>query len=89
MERLRIPEDTIDWTNELIFTMDPGDGLVFTNYTMHRCHASTNAPFSWSVLPDPDCKQTTDRSEPNRSGETRMFYAVAYQLASDAGDARL
>lgn len=43
--------------------MSPGDGLLFTNYTMHR-------------------------SEPNRSGETRMFYAVAYKR-TEASSPRL
>jgi hypothetical protein len=47
---------------EVVFAMGPGDGLFFSNFTMHR-------------------------SEPNRSGETRMFYAIAYQLAD--ADAKL
>ena len=58
-ERHRVPLDTIDYSDEKVFPMNPGDGLFFTNYTWHR-------------------------SEPNRSGETKMFYAIAYQLTEAA-----
>ena len=58
-ERHRVPLDNIDFSDEKVFPMKPGDGLFFTNYTWHR-------------------------SEPNRSGETKMFYAIAYQLTEAA-----
>ena len=58
-KRHRIPLDHIDFSDEILFEMEPGDGLFFTNYTWHR-------------------------SEPNRSGETKMFYAIAYQLTDEA-----
>ncbi len=35
-ERWRIPLNTIDYTNEVLVSMEPGDGLFFTNYTWHR-----------------------------------------------------
>tara|TARA_R110002111_G_scaffold253058_1_gene318157 strand:- start:124 stop:882 length:759 start_codon:yes stop_codon:yes gene_type:complete len=54
-QRHRIPLQDIDFSDEIIFPMQAGDGLFFTNYTWHR-------------------------SEANRSGETKMFYAIAYQL---------
>ncbi len=54
-KRHRIPLDQIDYTNEVLVEMKPGDGLFFTNYTWHR-------------------------SEPNRTGKTMAFYAIAYQL---------
>ena len=54
-KRHRIPLQEIDFSDEIIFPMQAGDGLFSTNYTWHR-------------------------SEPNRSGETKMFYAIAYQL---------
>ena len=54
-KRHRVPLQDIDFSDEIIFPMQAGDGLFFTNYTWHR-------------------------SEANRSGETKMFYAIAYQL---------
>lgn len=57
--RYRIPLAEIDFSDEIVFPMQPGDGLFFTNYTWHR-------------------------SEPNRTGETRMFYAIAYKLTAEA-----
>ena len=57
--RYRIPLANIDFTDEIVFPMQPGDGLFFTNYTWHR-------------------------SEPNRTGETKLFYAIAYQLTQAA-----
>ena len=56
-KRLRIPLDQVDYSNEVLVPMEPGDALFFTNYTWHR-------------------------SEPNRSGEDKCFYAIAYQLAA-------
>jgi len=53
-KRHRIPLDEVDFSDEIVFPMQPGDGLFFTNYTWHR-------------------------SEPNRTGETRMFYAIAHK----------
>ncbi|MEI6082724.1 MAG: phytanoyl-CoA dioxygenase family protein [Verrucomicrobiota bacterium] len=61
--RYRIPLADVDYADEIVFPMQPGDGLFFTNYTWHR-------------------------SEPNRSGETRMFYAIAYQLTRAAIEKR-
>ena len=58
-KRHRIPRETIDYSDEIIFEMEPGDALFFSNYTWHR-------------------------SEPNRSGETKMFYAIAYKLTDEA-----
>ena len=58
-QRHRVPLDDVDYDDELVFPMQPGDGLFFTNYTWHR-------------------------SEPNRSGETKIFYAIAYQLSEAA-----
>ena len=55
LRRLRVPLADIDYSDEIVFPMQPGDGLYFTNYTWHR-------------------------SEPNRTGETRMYYAIAYRL---------
>ncbi len=57
--RHRIPQSRIDYSDEIIFRLQPGDGLFFTNYTWHR-------------------------SEPNRTGQTKMFYAIAYQLTAAA-----
>lgn len=57
--RYRIPLANVDFSDEILVPMQPGDGLFFTNYTWHR-------------------------SEPNRSGETKMFYAIAYQLTAAA-----
>ena len=54
--RFRIPADQVDFSQEVLCPMAPGDALFFTNYTWHR-------------------------SEPNRSGENRYAYAIAYQLA--------
>lgn len=53
-QRHRIPQDQIDFSQEHLVPMNPGDGLFFTNYTWHR-------------------------SEPNRTGKTLCFYAIAYQ----------
>ncbi len=53
-KRHRIRNQDIDYAKETLLSMNPGDGLFFTNYTWHR-------------------------SEPNRTGETRSFYAIAYQ----------
>ena len=53
-KRHRIPSQLVDYTKEEMITIQPGDGLFFSNYTWHR-------------------------SEPNRSGQTRAFYAIAYQ----------
>ena len=58
-QRHRVPLQDIDFSDEIIFPMQAGDGLFFTNYTWHR-------------------------SEANRSGETKMFYAIAYQLTDAA-----
>lgn len=58
-QRHRVPLDDVDYADEIVFPMQPGDGLFFTNYTWHR-------------------------SEPNRSGETKIFYAIAYQLTEAA-----
>jgi hypothetical protein len=55
-QRWRVPLAEIDFSDEKVVPMAPGDGLFFTNYTWHR-------------------------SEPNRTGQTRMFYAIAYQRA--------
>ena len=54
-KRFRIPLKNVDFSNEVLISMEPGDGLFFTNYTWHR-------------------------SEPNRTGKTKSFYAIAYQL---------
>lgn len=59
LHRHRIPLDDTDFSDEIVFPMQSGDGLFFTNYTWHR-------------------------SEPNRTGETRMFYAIAYRLTDRA-----
>ena len=53
-QRHRIPLRDVDFSDEIVFPMQPGDGLFFTNYTWHR-------------------------SEPNRTGQTKMFYAIAYR----------
>ena len=53
------PIDDVDYSDEIVLPMNPGDGLFFSNYTWHR-------------------------SEPNRTGDTRMFYAIAYQLTNEA-----
>lgn len=58
-QRHRIPLQKIDFSDEIIFPMEAGDGLFFTNYTWHR-------------------------SEPNRSGETKIFYGIAYKLTDEA-----
>lgn len=58
-QRHRVPLDQVDYSDEKVFPMQPGDGLFFTNYTWHR-------------------------SEANRSGETKMYYAIAYQLTEAA-----
>ena len=54
-KRHRIPLNQIDYSDEVLVKMKPGDGLFFSNYTWHR-------------------------SEPNRTGNTMAFYAIAYQL---------
>lgn len=54
-KRHRIPPQQIDFSRELLLSMDPGDGLFFSNYTWHR-------------------------SDPNRTGATLAFYAIAYQI---------
>ena len=56
-KRHRIPLDRIDYENENLIPMAPGDALFFSNYTWHR-------------------------SEPNRTGETKSFYAIAYQRSA-------
>ena len=56
-KRHRIPADQVEASKELLFPMEPGDGLFFTNYTWHR-------------------------SEPNRTGDSHAFYAIAYQVCS-------
>lgn len=35
-QRFRIPFDQVDFSDEIIFEMEPGDALFFTNYTWHR-----------------------------------------------------
>jgi ectoine hydroxylase-related dioxygenase (phytanoyl-CoA dioxygenase family) len=35
-KRWRIPLDQVDYTNEVLVPMEPGDGLFFSNYTWHR-----------------------------------------------------
>ena len=62
-KRFRIPLKNIDFTNEVLVPMEPGDGLFFTNFTWHR-------------------------SEPNRTGQTKSFYAIAYQLTEAAAAKR-
>ena len=56
-KRHRIPDNAIDFSQEHLVDMQPGDGLFFSNYTWHR-------------------------SEPNRSGQTKAFYAIAWQRAA-------
>ena len=46
----------------MLIETQPGDGLIFSNYTWHR-------------------------SEPNRSGQTHIFYAIAYQRQSESSTA--
>lgn len=53
-KRHRVPHAQLDLVQEHLVDTKPGDGLFFTNYTLHR-------------------------SEPNRSGETKAYYAIAYQ----------
>lgn len=55
-KRLRIPDSTVDYSKEVLISMEPGDGLFFTNYTWHR-------------------------SEPNRTGETKIAYPVSYRVS--------
>lgn len=54
-KRHRIPRDRVDFSNEVLFSLNPGDGVFFTNFTWHR-------------------------AEPNRSGDHKCVYAIAYQL---------
>ncbi|NQZ70518.1 MAG: phytanoyl-CoA dioxygenase family protein [Lentisphaeria bacterium] len=54
-KRNRIPLADVDFSDEIIYPMNTGDGLFFSNYTWHR-------------------------SDPNRSGEDRLFYGIAYRL---------
>ncbi len=56
-KRWRIPLKGLDTSDEILFPMQPGDGLFFTNHTWHR-------------------------SEPNRTGRTLAFYAIAYRRKS-------
>lgn len=35
-KRHRIPQDQVDYSEEELLPMEPGDGLFFTNYTWHR-----------------------------------------------------
>ena len=46
----------VEPSNELLLPMEPGDGLLFSNYIWHQ-------------------------SEPNRTRNTRAFYAIAYQVS--------
>lgn len=62
-QRWRIPASQVDASDEILFPMNPGDGLFFSNYTWHR-------------------------SEPNRTGKTLLFYAIAYKLTDKAIEER-
>lgn len=62
-KRWRIPAAKVDASDEILFPMNPGDGLFFSNYTWHR-------------------------SEPNRTGKTLLFYAIAYKLTDKAIEER-
>jgi ectoine hydroxylase-related dioxygenase (phytanoyl-CoA dioxygenase family) len=35
-QRWRIPNDQIDYSKEVLVSLEPGDGVFFTNYTWHR-----------------------------------------------------
>lgn len=35
-KRHRVPHSTLDMSKEVVIPMQPGDGLFFTNYTLHR-----------------------------------------------------
>jgi ectoine hydroxylase-related dioxygenase (phytanoyl-CoA dioxygenase family) len=60
VKRKRIPAKRVDASAEALLPMQPGDAVLFTNYTWHR-------------------------SEPNRSGETKAFYGIAYSRAEAQG----
>lgn len=38
--RLRIPASQVDFSKEVILTMQPGDAALFTNYTWHRAESN-------------------------------------------------
>ena len=61
-KRHRISQEQVGFAREMLIETQPGDGLIFSNYTWHR-------------------------SEPNCSGQTHIFYAIAYQRHNEGSTA--